>query len=119
MLSMLPQQYSEHTFGVQRTLSKDETRSVPRATKRLVHLQSLSLLCCTAVTDAAIAQLKGLTQLQSLILTGCTAITDGGIAHLKGLTQLYSLELSGCTAITHVGLAHLKDLTQLYITRPQ
>ena len=84
LLSMLPQQYS----GVQRTLSKDDTRSVPRATKRLVHLQSLDLMGCKRVTDAGIAHLKGLTHLRRLDISWCSAITDAGIAHLKDLTQL-------------------------------
>jgi hypothetical protein len=92
--------------------------SVGRATQ----LRALTFYCCTGVTDAGVAHLRGLKDLRWLRLyredypeawgPNLPRVTDAGLAHLEGLTGLEHLDLMG-QAVTDAGLAHLKGLTGL------
>jgi hypothetical protein len=77
----------------------------------LGQLEELNCWGCDALTDAALAALKGFPRLDTLSFSG-TRVTDAGLAHLKGLARLRSLDLSA-TGITDTGLAHLRGLQQL------
>jgi hypothetical protein len=65
----------------------------------------------SAVTDAALAPLRGLKKVAHLDL-GHTAVTDAGLVNIKGLGDLTELHLEE-TKITDRGLANLKDLRNL------
>ena len=91
--------------------------------KRCGDLTTLSLSCCTQITDAGLEKLaRGCGQLTSLHLGACTHVTDAGLDNLaEGCRQLIKLKLWGCIKITDAGLTRLvskcEQITNLDVSR--
>lgn len=70
-------------------------------------LQSLSLYCCSGMTDAGLAQVAiGCPNLVVVELQACFNITDDGLESLsKGCHALKSLNLASCMAISDQGIS--------------
>jgi internalin A len=86
----------------------------------LVHLRTLKLVGSSptaagtqriALTDAALAHVKGLKRLQTLHLS-YSDVSDEGLKQLQELSELQSLSLAG-TRVTDAGLKHLERLKKL------
>lgn len=89
---------------------EDLTRAVAAARANHVTVRS-ARLCCTNVTDEALALIEPLTDLEHLDLSE-TRTTDKGLARLRKLTALRKLVLD-TSSITDAGLVHIAPLVEL------
>lgn len=77
------------------------------------NLQSLKLVNCHSLTDAALTHLP--LNLRTLDLSLCTQFSEAALAHLP--PHLESLNLSACHQLTDTALAHLpSDLQSLSVS---
>jgi len=93
-------------------VSIDVTDAGFRHVGRCENLESLYVMYCRDIGDAATEHIGGLHQLRTYY-AGMTQITDRSLEILGRMKALENLEFRQCMAITDAGVAHLAALPEL------
>ncbi|KAJ1492998.1 hypothetical protein T484DRAFT_1929974 [Baffinella frigidus] len=76
-----------------------------------VHLRKLSLMNCSALTNAALAAVaEELPEVRDLCIYGCYRMTDDGLIRFKRSSCLRKLNTSGCYKISDMGIRYLMQV---------